>query len=61
MKYSSELNRSMEFLSKNSKTIPLNPIKTPRDFGRDSFSSFKKKCAKRDPLKGVVLIKIAAK
>ena len=48
-------------LSKNNKTIPLNPIKTPRDFGRDSFSSFKKKCAKRDPLKGVVLIKIAAK
>ena len=48
-------------LSKNNKTIPVNPIKTPRDFGRDSFSSFKKKCAKRDPLKGVVLIKIAAK
>ena len=48
-------------LSKNNKIIPLNPIKTPKDFLYDSFSSYVNKCASIDPLKGVVLIKIAAK
>ena len=32
-------------LSKNNKIIPLNPIKTPKDFEKDNFSSFVKKCS----------------
>ena len=46
---------------KNNKINPLNPIKTPKDLRKDNFSSFVKKCASIDPLKGVVLIKIAAR
>ena len=48
-------------LSKNNNTIPLNPIKTPNDLGIESFSSLIKKCARIDPLRGVVLINIAAR
>ena len=47
--------------SKNKKTIPENPKMIPTDFKNVIFSFLVKKCARIDPLIGVVLINIAAK
>ena len=42
-------------------SISQNNSDPKNDFKKDNFSSFVKKCAKIDPLRGVVLIKIAAR
>ena len=49
------------FTSKNKKTIPENPIIIPIDLKNVIFSFLVKKCAKIEPVIGVVLINIAAK
>ena len=51
----------MMTLSKNNYNPTKIQLKHLIDFGNESFSSFKKKCARIDPLKGVVLINIAAR